>query len=122
MLVLELSQRHLDLLLLLFDRRQLDLLPGLLLSEVEERRAGRALPGRNENIRAVLRSYRLSLYWPIFYLSGIGRYCLRICTNTDIKKKERGIRKRLNNEYCNFAFDIQLLMLTNLFSTFPQLV
>ena len=39
--------------------------------------------------------YRLLIYWPIFYLIGIGRYCLKISTNTDIKEKER---QRMWNE------------------------
>ena len=51
--------------------------------------------------RAVLISYQLSVYRPMFYLIGIGCYCLEICTNTNIKekkeKKEWGIRNRLNN-------------------------
>ena len=38
--------------------------------------------------RAVSISHRLSVYRPNFDLIGIGRYCVRIFTNTDIKEKK----------------------------------
>ena len=72
------------------------------------------------------------VYRPMFYLIGIGQYCLRICTDTDIwknitleeKKRMRNFKKdelRIAHTfftfkvYHNLTFDLQFLKLTNIF-------